>query len=199
MASFVLMDHPSHIIDIPKEFYSFSSGALFERCIDCDRYLLEKETEYFIEKAIKKYDGYAAQDVIFEYAICSDCAERVRKDMSKESLKKVENFFLHQVDMMQRMEMIMDNPGNPSAYINQCLVMGTNVEDLQEFQLYAHCKGDKLELGQMPYLISGAVLDEIQHLLSSQTLDELNGFMGKHFGPAPDLMEPIPSRRVVLV
>ena len=199
MANFVLMDQPGNTIDIPEEFHCFSTGTLFERCIDCDKFLLEKGTEYFIEKAIKKYEGYRAQDIIFEYAICIHCAERVRREMSKESLQKVEEFFMRQVDMSRRMEMILDNPQNPQAWISQCLVMETHANDLEELQLYAHCKGDKLELGQMPYMISGAALEEIQHLLSSQTLDELNGFMGKHFGPAPDLMEPLPSRRVILV
>ena len=72
--------HSEHTIDIPSEFYSFSSGVLFDRCIDCDKYLLEKDTEYFIEKAIRQYDGYKARDVIFEYAICFQCADRIRKD-----------------------------------------------------------------------------------------------------------------------
>ncbi len=191
--------HSEHTVDIPGEFYSFSSGALFDHCIDCDKYLLEKDTEYFIEKAIRQYEGYKVRDVIFEYAICFECADRVRREMSVESIQNVENFFMENVDMSRRMEIMMENPGNPQEWISHCLLKETSMNELGEFQLYAQCRGDKMEMGQMPYMISGAALEEIQHLLSSRTLDELNGFMDRHFGPPPDLMELLPSRRVVLI
>lgn len=186
-------------MEIPREFHSFSGGGLFEHCIECDKFLLQEGTEYFIEKAIKKYPGYEATDVIFEYAICLNCAEKMRRQMSKESMQNIENFFAQNVDFHGRMELMQANPHNPEAWMARCMVNGNHKKDLDEYQIYAHCNGRHMELTHMPYLISGEVMDEISHLLSEQTLDELDRFINNHFGPPPELMEPIPKRRFVLI
>ena len=187
-------------IEIPSIFHCYDSKQPFERCIDCDKYLLEDDSEYFIEKAIKNYKGFKAQDVIFEYAICATCAEKMRKKISKESMEYIEAFFSNHVDINKRMEVMQNNPENPEAWMEHCLINGAMKSELEEFQLYAHCKGKHLELSTMPYMISGAALDEIAHILSDQTKDELDNFLNQHFGPPPELEELLPGKkRFVLV
>lgn len=186
-------------IEIPKEFHSLSTGAKFDRCIDCDRYLLDEQEEYFIEKAIKKYPGFKAQDVIFEYAICIGCAERMRNEMSSDSLKSIESYMMQNTDISRRMQVVSENPNNPLAWMEECLIKGIPQSELTEYQIYAHCQGDKLNLIQMPYMVSSVALDEISQLLSEKTLDQFNGFMDQHFGPPPELAEPLPNRRVILI
>ena len=85
--------------EIPKEFYSFETKAPFEFCIECNKYLLDEGTEYLIEKAIKNYEGYEAQDVIFDYAICMECAEDMRNQISKESWESMMRYFQENIDM----------------------------------------------------------------------------------------------------
>ena len=71
--------------DIPSVFRSTDTKKPFERCIQCNKYLLELDSEYLIEKAIKQYQGFEAKEVIFEYAVCMDCAEKMRQSLSAES------------------------------------------------------------------------------------------------------------------
>ena len=186
-------------IEIPEEFYSFSGKKLFDRCIDCDRYLLEEGTEYFIEKAVKKYPGYGVLDIIFEYAICANCAEKMRLRMSKESLQHIEQFFANQINFEDRLNIIKNNSDKPAEWTGKCIVNGKAKEELDEYQLYAHCNGRHLILQQMPYLISGEVIEKIGHLLSKKTLDELDDFVNTHFGPPPELMEALPHKRLALI
>ncbi|HNP19100.1 MAG TPA: hypothetical protein PKL31_11735 [Fulvivirga sp.] len=193
------MDGKHSHIDIPKAFYSFSTGALFDRCLECEMYLLDGDTEYFIEKAIKKYEGFDAQDVIFEYAICIQCAERMRNSMSKASQQSIQQYFMDNVDLLKRMEIMQSNPNNPETWMDKCLIKGERKSGLNEYQIYAHCNGSKLNLTQMPYLVSGAALEEISAVLSPETLDEFDDFSRRHFGPPPELAEPLPFRRVMLI
>ncbi len=193
------MDENNNHIDIPKEFHSFSTGTLFDRCLECDKYLLDGDTEYFIEKAIKKYEGFEAQDVIFEYAICIQCAERMRNSMSKASQQSIQQYFMDNVDLLKRMEIMQANPNNPETWMDKCLIKGERKSGLNEYQIYAHCNGNKLNLTQMPYLVSGAALEEISAVLSTETLDEFDDFSRRHFGPPPELAEPLPFRRVMLI
>jgi hypothetical protein len=190
--------HPKNI-DIPKEFYSFSTGELFDHCLECDKYLLDGNTEYFIEKAIKKYEGFEAQDVIFEYAICLSCAQRMRNSMSKASQRSIEEYFVNNVNMLKRMEVMQSNPDDPATWMDECLIKGGKKSELNEYQIYAHCNGSKLNLSQMPYIVSGAALEEISGILSPETLDEMDDFSRRHFGPPPELAKDLPYRRVVLI
>lgn len=193
------MSENHKVISIPEEFHCFSTGQPFEHCIECEKYLLDEETDYFIEKAVKNYNGYSATDVIFEYAICAQCAEQVRKEISKESMAKIETFFTEHVDIASRMELINENPDKPEKWIRHCMVSNQPIETMEEYQIFAHCKGKTLNLVLMPYMISGKTLEQIQHLLSPQTRNELNDFMERNLGPSPELAEVLPGRRVVLI
>ncbi len=181
--------------DIPKEFYSFESNKPFENCIECERYLLEEGTEYIIEKALKSYEGFSAKDTVFDYAICMDCADSMRKKISKESWESMMKYFQENMDMQSRLEM---QHNLPSENLKSCMVKKTNIDDCREYQIYAHCRGSKLNMDNPPYMISGEVMDELLHLLSEKTIDEMNGFMNKHFSPDPSLMEPTPPRLILM-
>ncbi len=181
--------------DIPKAFYSFETNTPFERCIECEKYLLDDETEYIIEKAVKNYEGYSAQDTVFDYAICMDCAERMRKEISKESWNSMMRYFQENMDVQTRFEM---QNKSPEEGLKNCMIKKTGVEDCREYQIYAHCKGSKVNMDNPPYMISGEVMEELLPLLSDKTIDEMNGFLDKHFSPDPSLMEPTPPRLILM-
>ena len=181
--------------DIPEAFYSFETKSPFERCIECDKYLLDEDTEYIIEKAIKNYQGYSAKDVIFDYAICMDCAEQMRKEVSKESWEKMMQYFQANLQVQNRLKM---QNNSPAENLSTCMVKKTHVDNCQEYQIYAHCKGGKLNLENPPYMLSGEVMEELLPLLSNSTIDQMNGFMNKHFSPDPSLMEPTPPSLILI-
>jgi len=179
---------------IPSEFYSFETNSPFDKCIECEKYLLDEGTEYLIEKAVKNYEGYEAKDVVFDYAICMDCADKMRKEISKESWEKMMQYFQDNMDLENRIEM---STQDPKENLNQCMIKKTSMDQCKEYQVFAHCNGTKLNMQNPPYMISGEVMDELLTLLSEQTIDEMNGFFKKHFSPDPSFFEPTP--KLVLV
>ena len=186
--------------DIPEEFLSYETGEPFKSCKVCDRDLTDPSTHYIIEKAIRRYPGYEAYDVVFEYAICYDCAEGFRKELSVQSLNKIEQYFINHVDVNQHASRLQsDEPYQPDQFTSNCLVKGLNKNEIEEYQIYGECRGNKLVYGNMPYMISGPAMDEIAQLLSNQTLDELDGFAGKHLGPSPELENLFRGRKLVLL
>ncbi|MEO1253715.1 MAG: hypothetical protein AAFY41_02340 [Bacteroidota bacterium] len=181
--------------NIPSSFYSFETNEPFDRCIECEKYLLDDETEYIIEKAVKNYKGYSAKDTVFDYAICMDCAERMKNEISKESWAQMMRYFQENMDLQHRMSMY---GRSPEEGLKNCMIKKTNIESCGEYQIYAHCKGGKLNMDNPPYMISGEVIEELLPLLSDQTIDEMNGFMNKHFSPDPSLMEPNPPSLILI-
>jgi Fe-S cluster biosynthesis and repair protein YggX len=175
---------------IPEEFYSFETEKPFDKCIDCRKYLLDENTEYLIEKAIRNYKGYEAKDTVFDYAICMDCAEEMRNDISKESWKSMMNYFNTHLDASKRLEMAENEP---RENLGSCMLKNISSKDCEEYQIYAHCRGRYLNSQNPPYMISGVAMDEIIQLLYDKTIDEMNRFFNKHFSPDPSFFEPTPK------
>ncbi len=176
--------------DIPREFFSFETDAPFERCIECNKYLLDEGTEYLVEKAIKNYEGYKAQDVIFDFAICMDCMHERSKEISQESALKIAEYFEKNIDPEKRL--ILHERNSESA-LGKCMIKGTDINACSEYQICGYFKGRKMSEHNPPYLISGEVMEELMPLLSEQTIDEMNGFFNKHFSPDPSFFEPTPK------
>ena len=197
---FYSMSHQQEDIyqEIPREFYSFESQTPFERCIECEKYLLDN-TEYVIEKAIKKYDGYTATDTVFDYAICMNCAEKMRNEFSKESLSKIDAYFGKHFNFLNITRFAGKEKLDMDECLSNCLIKDVSIDEVNEYQIYAYCKGDKLVKSIPPYMVSGQAIDEILPLLSDPTTDFLNGFFNKHFGPDPALVEPDPRDRLVFI
>lgn len=184
--------------DIPEEFYSFETKSPFERCIECEKYLLDGE-EYVIEKAIKRYDGYSATDTVFDYAICIRCAEKMRQEFSRESLQRIDAYFGDHFNFMNISRFNPKEDLKMEECLSKCMIKDIPQDKTREYQIYAFCKGNKLLKSVPPYMVSGEAIDEILPLLSQPTTDFLNGFFNKHFGPDPALMQPEPGGRLVFI
>lgn len=182
---------------IPEIFRSYTTKTFFDRCIECDTFLLDQEVPYFIEKAVKTYEGLRGYDVIFEYAICTKCADEIRQRLSKSSMQKMMAYFAENVNMKKRSEIVSAHPDEPEKWMDNCLIKGVHREHSREYQLYAQCVYDRLLLPDMPYMISSAAMDEMANLLSNQTLGEMDDFIGKHFGPPAEVSTG--PRNLVLV
>lgn len=173
---------------IPSQFHSFETNKPFDKCIECEKFLLE-DADYIIEKAMRRYDGFSAVDTVFDYAICVECAMNMRNEFSKESIQKVDDYFK---EGMQNLNLSY-NQKDPSTGLEKCAIKNDHISDLKEYQIYAYCKGQYLNESIRPYMVGGPAIDEILPLLSNPTIDFLNGFYDKHFTPDPSLMEPTPK------
>jgi hypothetical protein len=186
------------LIEIPEIFKSYESGGNFEFCLVCKKPLLKEGTQYLIEKAIRNYPEMKTKDVIFEYAICLECAEKLQDELSEESLSRIQEYFSKKVDFEKRFNECLKFGEKTDDYISNCLISGKNHNELKEYVIQGHCIGDKMALSFMPYMISENVMDEIAELLSNKTLDFLDGFMDDYLGYPPEFRE-IFSRRLILI
>ena len=180
------------LIEIPKSLYSYIDDKPFTNCIECNKYLLDRDTEYLIERINRNYPEYGASETIFDYALCMNCALKLHSQMSKESQETLQNYFLNNVDLHARQTLTQNIHSIGETYSN-CLVSGKAMDDCKEYQVCAHCKGDKLFMGNPPYMLSGEILEEIMGLLSNKTQDIMNGFYNKHRTPTPGIYEPDPK------
>lgn len=181
-------------IDIPEKFKTFISEEFFQNCISCQKYLLKAKTLYVIEKAIK--DNH----VEFEYAMCMDCAEKMRKNLSDLSLARIGKYFEDHIESFdERIHLIEQKYKTVDDYLSTCLINGSPVNILNEYQIFAYCEGNKLLVSYFPYMISHEAIEEMQDLLSAQTKDELDDFTRRHFDLPPEWKETVKGKKFVLI
>ncbi|MCB0283401.1 MAG: hypothetical protein KDF60_12535 [Calditrichaeota bacterium] len=191
------------LIDIPKQFYSDAVNRLFSNCLNCNRFLLEENTEYIIEKAVRRYNDYDTNDTIFEYAICMKCHSEIISVYSESSLKSIQNYFQTNVNFQERQRIINEKIEQGKLdiqdYTSRCLIKGTPINKLNEYQIGCQCIGNKMLANNMPFLIGNEAMDELSQLLSNQTIGEMNRFIDEFLGLPPDLRKLLKDSGVLIL
>lgn len=186
----------------------------------CDRSLLDGTTEYLIEKAYRRFSEYDVQETVFEYAICLECHLEIAASFSETSRHRCNAYFDQHVDLPGRAaRLLRDAEDAPDAdeveeanrlqsgpfvrtgpdpedvalddWLDRCVIHDTPRDDLDEYQVLAHCVGNELLLTHLPLVIGGAAMDEIVQRLSNETIDELGGFRNEYFGLPPELQHDL--------
>jgi len=192
-------DFTPEMIEIPEVFQNSITKKPFEHCLSCNKYLLEDGTPYLIEKAVRNYKEHKVTDVIFEYAMCMDCMESMRDAVSKESLQRMEEYFLSQVNFLERQLQLLNNETlDIDPWISKCMVKETPREELDEYQLYCQCDGKNMVFTYMPYMIGGEAIEEMAELLSAKSRGEIDDFMDNNFGLPPELKKELGDFKYVL-
>ena len=175
-------------IPIPKSFLSSDTNAPIQRCIDCDHDLMLGDRHYMIEKVFKRYPNLDKLEVLFEYAICSVCYEKMKDALSAESMANLSQYMMRNSDMNALQKRIEENPEDPEQWLTHCIIKGTAKDEMKEFQMGACFRGDKMATDFMPpFLIGELAIEEMNELLSEETKGEMDDFMGEHFGIPPEL------------
>ncbi len=175
-------------VPIPPSFYAEDTEAPFETCLACDRSLLEDDTQYVIEKGYHSFAAYDVQETVFGYALCLDCHTTLSQSFSSESKRRCTAYLDKHVDLPQRTAALLDRDAlDPTRWTEHCIVHDTPKQELEEYQILAHCQGDDLLLTHLPLMIGGTAVDDLVQRLSNETLDELGGFRDEYFGLPPEL------------
>lgn len=188
------------ISGIPEIFHSHATKGVFENCTICDAHLLNDDTPYVIEKSIKQYSGFDKHDVIFEYALCLNCTEKLKNSISADSALKIQTFFDKNLNTEERLEYLTDqDTDNVDKWLETCAFTGKNRFELEEYQIIGFFHGKNTILADTPYMIAVEVSEQINEFLSQQTKDEMDRFKDQFLGPPPELEELFKRRKILLI
>jgi hypothetical protein len=146
--------------------------------------------DYFIERIFRRLPhANDAIEALFEYAMCSGCAENLRQELSDSSKRSIETLF---TERLSNKEMSTFEEST-----NHCLLTNKPIALAQEFSFHAHCNGSRLIHSFFPYAISDDGMDEIGAVLSNDTLGFLDDFKGKYFSGPPELADLLNPKRFI--
>ena len=179
-------------LPIPELFFNTDTKAPMTHCIDCHHDLGLGDRYYMVEKIFKRYPELNTTEVLFEYAVCSECYEKMKDKLSEQSMAKLSEYMMIHMDFQAMQQRISDNPEDPEEWMTHCMIKGTATDQLNEYQIGACFKGDRLVTNFMPpFMIGGEAMEEMSALLSKETKDEMDGFLGDHFGVPPELRKDL--------
>lgn len=176
--------------EIPQLFWSDLTNSPFEHCIHCEKPLLEGNMDYMIEKAIQSTDKEGVYSTIFEYAICFECADQLKAQLSVSSMENINRFYAEKVDMNKRREALLADAGHTEEdWLKDCIIKHRPSKGGEEYQIYGQCNGKRFLYYDMPFMISGEALDEMIDLISDETMDELDRFKDDLITGPPEFKE----------
>lgn len=186
----------SEIKDIPKEFYQDSEGTQFKKCTFCGEGL-SGNVPYLIEKSIKNNKEKKVKYTLFEYAICYSCSVRKMEAMSEESVQNIQAYMAENVlsDVLDRGE----EEVSFEERIKECPVTNKSTTEMDEYSMVGQFIGDKMIVGQFPFVMNSVVGESMQDLLSEATKKEFDDFMDTITGIPPELRSLFKTNRPVLV
>lgn len=183
---------PKEGLPIPEVFLNSDTKAPITHCIQCEHDLTIGDRYYMIEKVFKRYPALNKVEVLFEYAICSNCYEKMKEGLSAESMANLSQYMLENTDFAAMTARIEEHPDDPEKWLSHCMIKGVPKEEMSEFQMGACFKGDRLVTNFMPpFMIGDLAMEEMNELLSKETKDEMDGFMDDHFGVPPELRKDL--------
>lgn len=185
---------------IPKVFYSSETGKPFENCMVCNAYLLANGMSYAVEKVIRQIPSLKIKEILFEYAICNACMLSMYHKMSLESRQKIQEYFLrHGAQNTRRKDLVSKKNNRTQSWIRHCFIHDTLISESPEYQLTAQFTGKHLNQDHMPFAISFEAMEKMNALLSDQTREEMDDFMGKYFSGPPEIAALLKNKRLIFI
>jgi hypothetical protein len=187
-----------HYEEIPNVFHCSETDAPFSHCTICNHELINHNIPYVIEKAIKYYTENKVKDIIFEYALCFNCLEKMRNSLSDESKTGIDQFIMGSSDLEKRRQMLLNRDSlDVNDWISSCIVNNSDIDDLPEYQIMCQCQGQHMLYTDMPFMLSCHAAEQMQELLSKKTKDELDRFYDDFLGLPPDLKEFFKTKTII--
>lgn len=163
-------------MSLPRKLFSEKTGKAFEHCSVCSAEL--NDQLHFIEKAYHRNLGDDAHSVIFEYAICESCKRKMLREVSQESMLKMQVFMMeHQEDLDEMMQTEFD--------LNQCSFTQQSLSDMNEFHVVAVIRNGKPEMS--PIVFGAQIMEVYQDLLSEKTKGFFDDFYDDFIDIPPEL------------
>lgn len=190
-------------LEIPRLFYDSISNMPIARCQVCEKKIIETDAEYLIEKVYRKNPVSGKVEVMFEYAICFDCAVSLVNSYSAQSKENLHRYFTEHLagNLTDFMFKHIKNEMDVYDQLSACSVTGKKVSELEEYQIIGRFKGGFLKLEEPPFVIGSGSMDEVTDLLSNETIDIMDDFTGNYLSGPPEFRDFLksPRRRPVLI
>jgi len=184
-------------LEIPKIFFDSLTDKPFTNCSMCNCDLISGTWTYVIEKVFRRNVISGKMEVIFEYAVCIECARKLIDSYSKESMERMQEYFknLRLMDDEANIPLVLNTKQDMDNHLSKCSFTGKLVEEMEEYQMAAQFSGNHFSNMSPPYIFGGHAMEDVMDLLSEKTLGEIDDFTGKYLSGPPEFRDFFKTQR----
>ncbi len=155
---------------IPKLLHSAFCEGPFKACVSCGADLTGPQALYQLQKTWKN------GEVVFELAVCAQCASQAAKDFSRESFERIQEF--------------LEERYRPAFDLDHCHFCRRRLdgEEPAEYEAGAFCRGAFLL--RPVVVICTKCSEQSQENLSEQTRKAWGDFVDRNLPGVPYSLEP---------
>lgn len=185
---------------IPSFFHNFDTGAPFAKCTFCDENLEEK-SKYAVEKMMNQNTVLQSREIIYEYALCWDCAASMGSDISEDSKAAIQLLYnQHSENIIRKLNYLHETKKySLDSWLERCSMTGKEIRLCSEFSVSGIIEDGNLVFEQSPMVVSEDFMYKMQKVLSKETKESFDGLRDKIldgtpsvedlvFGPVPGLI-----------
>jgi hypothetical protein len=183
---------------LPDDFLSSKNNKPMGHCMLCGKNLLTDNSPYLIEKAFQKNMISKNFELVFEYALCSECQQNTTKELSKESLANIKMYFELYVDFEKRQAGFDHfDKEKYTECMQNCIITKKPITDYNEYQIGGYFYRNQLLTNNLPFAIGGKAINELQDVISKKTRDFLDRFKEKVIPPG--VTNKVPDDFLILI
>jgi hypothetical protein len=185
---------------IPSFFNNYDTGAPFTKCTFCDA-ALDAKSKYAIEKMINQNIALQSREIVYEYALCWNCATTMGSQLSNDSKEAIQELYKEHSETVTRKLDYLHGTEKYSleSWLERCSLTGKEIRLCSEFSVSGIVEGGNLVYEQSPIVVSDEFMHKLQQVLSKETkegfdalrdqiLDSSPSIEDLVFGPVPGLM-----------
>lgn len=176
--------------EVPRVFYPEGSDEPFQNCVDCDRELLSGYVPYSIQKVMVRNES------VFEFAICHNCMERMRRELSEETQAAYQKFLYESGP--RRLEELQHAPDgiDVEEWIQSCMVCEKSQDECYRFTLFGMAIGQRVPFGM---IVCDDCEKKLGELTSKETRDRWDRFVEENFDGPPGVEADSPYGQPILI
>lgn len=185
---------------LPDLFKSYDTKEAFSHCLICNE-ALEHKHRYAVEKVFKQNQLTGVSEIIYEYAICFDCATEVGDEISEESMEAIQNLYeAHSQNMMMKLDYLHSTEKyNIESWTERCSFTAKEIRLCSEYSVSGIIENGQLVYEHAPIVVSDLFMEKIQDCMSKKTRDYFDGFKDEYFDLPPELKDLINGPTVGII
>lgn len=186
--------------ELPEFLHSYETNEPFTHCLMCNK-PLEETAKYAIEKVFKRNKQLGTTEIIYEYAVCFDCALGASDEISEESMQSIQALYQkYSANMMMKLEFLHGTEKySMESWTERCSFTGKESRLCSEFSVSAVVENGKLVYEHSPIMVSDQFMEELQECMSKKTRDYFDGFKDEFFDVPPEIKDLIGGPTVGII
>lgn len=188
------------LLPIPDIFWSEYLSGPFTECIDCSC-SLDQVPAFIIQKKL------VAGEAVFEMAMCGTCRQALASKYSEETKTNINRRMEDQFERNMKADASVDNDRQATTWsgsellqscLDHCLFCNASRKQTRRYSLaglfiQSSIVVQRNRYGQSPVMVCDDCERELGTLISKQTRDNWDRFIGEHFDGPPGVENDSPA------